>query len=313
MVFTIKTSIQEARKNVAHLKGDKLTTSIGDIWSIKKLLLLDYYIPTFKLICSPRNNFSEWYYADPFCGSGLFTFKDNDLKNEVYPGSALLGAFNASKSGYTDCILSDMDNKNTDALNQRLSNSKIHLNGKTYRVKPISFDVAVEEILRHRKFGTAILVFIDPEGYISIKWNLIEKLVKEVGVDIIFNFMTYTIALNASASKKNQGHEKNLDEFFGDDSWKQFLTTMSKDKLGEQLLAYYISRIQHVSGKNVIQIGVYRKGDTKLYDLLVITRSSAGTRVIETAKKIMDNATTEAINSEFKVQIKKQHALTDFG
>lgn len=313
MVFTIKTSIQNARKSVSHLKGDGLITSIGDIWSIKKLLLLDYYIPSFKLICSAKYHFDKWYYADPFCGSGLFTFKDADLENEIYSGSALLGAFSASKSDYTDCILSDIDPKNIDALNERLSKSKIHLNGKTYHGNPVSFDIAVENILKHKKFGTAILVFVDPKGYSPIKWCLMEKLVNEVGIDIVFNFMTYTIALNASASKKKQEHEKNLNEFFGDDGWKQFLTTMNKDNLGEQLLAYYITKIQKINKKNVIRIGVYREGDKKLYDLLVITRSGAGTKVIETAKRIMDNATTEAIYSEFQVQIKKQYRLSDFG
>jgi len=309
MIFSFQTSIAEARRNVAHLRGDGLKRSTGDIWSIKKLLLLDYYLPSFKLICSPKYNFKEWYYVDPFCGSGLFDFTDKSLKNEVYAGSALIGAINASKHDYTNCILSDTNKENIDALNRRIGASGIQLNSRTYQAQERGFEDTVNMVLRTKRFGMAMLIFVDPDGYVPIKWQLMERLVKEVGIDVIFNFMTYTIALNASASKTNHTHEKNLNEFFGDVMWKQHLTTMNKNNLGSKLLLYYISKIQIASGKNVIPIGVHREKGKKLYDLLVITRSGAGTKVIQTAKKIMDKATTESIHREFKVQSGIQKTL----
>lgn len=309
MVFSFQKSIAEARKNVAQIRSDGLKKSTGDIWSIKKLLVLDYYLPSFKLICSPRNNFKAWYYIDPFCGSGLFDFTDRSLKNEVYAGSALIGAINASKHDYTDCILSDTGKENIDALNQRIVSSKTQLNGKIYHAEVRGFQDTVNAVLRMKRFGMAMVVFVDPDGYVPIKWHLMERLVKEVGIDVIFNFMTYTIALNASASKKNPAHEKNLNEFFGDDLWKQHLTIINKNKLGSKLLSYYMSKINKASGKNVVSIGVHREKNKKLYDLLVITRSGAGARVIQTAKEIMNKATTEAIHTEFKVQSGIQKTL----
>jgi len=47
MTFSISNSIKTARETFAHLNNDGLTTSIGDVWSIKKILLLDYYMPSF--------------------------------------------------------------------------------------------------------------------------------------------------------------------------------------------------------------------------------------------------------------------------
>ena len=82
--------------------------------------------------------------------------------------------------------------------------------------------------------------------------------------------------------------------------------------MGNKLLKYYLERIKQFSGKNTIPIGVYKEGENKLYDLIVITRSGAGANVIKKAKAIMDNATTETIKKEFKVQARKQHALSDF-
>lgn len=311
MAFTIPNSIDQARKNFSFLKNDGFGTSIGDIWSIKKLLILDYYLPSFKTICSPKNNFREWYYIDPFCGSGLFSFKDKDLKTEVFPGSGLLGTYTSSKNDYTNCILSDKDPKVVKALNSRLTQSRLLLKGKSYKAEVLEFEDAVENILQVKKFGTAILVFLDPAGYTPIKWELMKRLLKPVGVDIILNFYTHRIAQNVSASKTKPENEKNLNEFFGDEEWKQFRTSINKQKLGNKLLKFYLDKIKNISGKNTIEIGVYKEGKNKLYDLIVITRSSAGARVIKKAQEIMNNATTKTIKSEFKVQIKKQKTLFD--
>lgn len=311
-MFTISKSIKNHRKNVISLKNDKLPTSIGDVWSIKKLLLLDYYLPAFKIICNPNNNFFKWYYADPFCGSGVFSFKDNDLKNEIFPGSGLIGPINAANLGYTGCILSEKNSSLVSALNNRLKKLRPLLNNQSYSAKDMDFEKAVFEILKVKKFGVGILVLIDPAGYVPIKWDLMEKLLKPVGIDIILNFYTHRIAQNASASKTGSEYEKNLDEFFGDTEWRKLRTGLNRYNLGNNLLKHYLEKIQKFCGKNTIPIGVFKDGDKKLYDLIVITRSSGGTSVIKQAKNIMDNATTEAIKSEFKVQSKVQHSLTDF-
>lgn len=311
MVFSFRDSIKNARETIQHLKNDSLPPSIGDIWSIKKVILLDYYLPEFKIICSPKNKFKEWIYADPFCGSGLFSFRDKDLKNHFFPGSALLGAVTASKCGYTDCVFSEKEQENIDNLNNRLKSSSHLMNGHTFVAKKLDFEQAIAKILEMKKFGVAILVLVDPAGYIPIKWNLMEKLMKEVGIDIIFNFYTHGIARNVSTSKSNVGIEKNLNEFFGDSNWKKFRDGKDEQKLGQNLLQYYMDKVHASCKKNAIPIGVYKKGKNKLYDLIVITRSPAGTRVIEHCKKIMDQTTTENIKKEFKVQIKVQSTLFD--
>lgn len=311
MAFTISNSIQKSRENIQHIKSDKLGKSIGNIWSIKKLLVLEYYLPSFKKICSPKNNFHEWIYADPFCGSGLFHLKkDPDFKNEFYPGSALVGTITAINNGFNDCLLFDKSVAYVKDLNQRLSNLKHLFNNKKIQAQEMTFEKSVPLILSKRvPYKTAILVFVDPAGYVPIKWKLMEKLYNEVGIDVILNFYTHRIAQNVSASKKNKTHEKNLNEFFGDAGWQKFRSPLEKQNLGSKLLDYYITKIRTVSKKNVIEIGVFNRGMNKLYDLIVITRSKAGADVIRLAQDIMHNATTKAIKSEFKVQLKKQETL----
>ena len=140
-----------------------------------------------------------------------------------------------------------------------------------------------------------------------------EKLIKQVGVDIIFNFYTHRIAQNVSATKKKPEHEQNLNEFFGDDGWKKIrdMKKLNSKGLGPKLLNCYLEKIQRISGKNTIDIGVYKQGDKKLYDLILITRSSGGASVMRQAKAVMESATTEVIKREFKAQLGSQSRLFD--
>ena len=308
--FSISESIINAQRNFKHIHNDGLKESIGNIWSIKKFLLLDYYMPVFIDIVS-KNNFKKFYYADPFCGSGKFAgFKDSILKKKSFPGSALIGALHASSLGYTDCIFSDIKQIYVDSLNIRLKNSKTVLKGISYNAKTMDFESAVNKILSLKGYQVAILVLIDPAAYVPIKWDLMIRLAKKVGIDIIFNFYTHRIAHNVSATKKNNKLEKNLNEFFGNDSWKEIRDgPRTSSSLGEKLLKFYSDRLGMVTNKKVIPIGVYRKGSSKLYDLVIITRSEAGAKVIKDAKKVMEKATTEAITREFKTQISSQTRL----
>ena len=56
------------------VKKDGEHVSPGQIWSIKKLLALDYYIASTHNIF--KKNFDNWYFVDTHCGSGLIGFED---------------------------------------------------------------------------------------------------------------------------------------------------------------------------------------------------------------------------------------------
>jgi len=232
----------------------------------------------------------------------LYTFYCIKTESEIF------------KLEYTGCIFSEKESKNVDALNTRLQESKDQLNNKEYSAQTLDFEKSVEKILEIREYQVAVLILIDPDGYAPIKWRLMEKLIKEVGIDIILNFYTHRIAQNVSASKKKPKHEKNINEFFGDERWKKVRDTRAnKNTLGEKLLDHYLSKVQRVSNKTAISIGVYKDGDNKLYDLILITRSTGGASVMRQAKKVMDDATTEAIKREFKVQAGSQSRLSEHG
>lgn len=306
MVYDITTNIARLREKTLHLQNDKLTTSDGGEWSIKKLLALDYYFPAFKTICSPKNKFNEWYYVDPFCGSGLIKLHEKEIQDEKFPGSSLVGAFAATENNYTDCILSDGKLQSINDLKVRIDNCKNQLSNRTFDVQNIEFEHAVAALEQKKRFGKAFLVFIDPTGYIPIKWSLMDRILKgKMGVvDLIFNFFTSAIAQNASAARTTGHQSQGLTEFFGDEGWKNRTTE-------DALLDYYCQKIASY-GKHVEVIGVYTEGKSRLYDLILATKSEGGENVIRDLKSIMERTTTKDIRTAYKVILKKQSTLPDF-
>lgn len=304
MVYDVTSNIEKLREKIIPIKNDQLTTSTGGEWSIKKLLALNYYMPAFKTICSPKHNFTEWYYVDPFCGSGLIKLKDKELKNERFPGSPFIGMFRAVEKGYTDCILSDKDSQYIADLKTRIENNKTQLKNRTFDVQDIEFEDAVSILEKKKEFGKAFLVFIDPKGYLPVKWSLMNRILQgnKGIIDLIFNFFTYSIAQNVSAAKTTKMQETGLTEFFGDEGWK------TKND-GDALLEYYCQKIASY-GKKVEVIGVYNEGKTRMYDLIFATRSGGGNKVIKDMKKIMEQTSTKAIRTAYKVIIGKQTQLT---
>jgi hypothetical protein len=64
-----KDKISKLYNQVSGWKNElEVTTPKHDIWSIKKLIILDSYIKPFVQILR-SNKFKAWYYVDPFCGS----------------------------------------------------------------------------------------------------------------------------------------------------------------------------------------------------------------------------------------------------
>src|SRR5438445_2687554 len=232
-----KDHIKYLYEKIQSLKNDKSKTSPGDIWSVKKLLVLDYYLAAFvRIIRSVKSNFKNWYYVDPFCGSGLISFKD-ELKDERFPGSPMVAALRAEELPFTDYLLSDIDENTIKALSKRLLTNKKLVGNRTYDPQVMDFATSVGTIEKKKQFGNAFLIFIDPNGYKEIRWDLMKRLLNIETADIIFTFITSFIALNRSKADGDLETAKSLDAFFGDDEWTNY-------RGGEELLALYRKKME---------------------------------------------------------------------
>lgn len=298
-----KTRIKTLVDKINDIKNDNLVVSPGEIWSIKKLLVLDYYVGAFVKIIR-NNKFKNWYYVDTHCGSGLIGFKERDLSNERFPGSPLVVALRSSEFPFTDYIFSDEDDKAVDALRQRLLKIKPLVGNLDYDPTVRKFEKTVELVESKKEFGTAFLVFVDPTGFNEIKWKLMERLLHIDTADIIFTFMTPFIAWNKENALTNESIKETLNEFFGNDSWQKYQD-------GNALAELYKKQMGQFK-KRTYLIPVYQTGERKLYDIIIATNSTGGGNVIDAAREIMDVTTTELFRDALKVVTGKTTDLTDY-
>lgn len=63
-------------EKIKGIKNDTPKTSPGNIWSIKKILVLDYYIAGFVKIIRNHPKFDRWFFVDTHCGTGLIKFEE---------------------------------------------------------------------------------------------------------------------------------------------------------------------------------------------------------------------------------------------
>jgi len=136
-----KNKIEELVNKITIIKNDGQPVSPGQIWSIKKLLVLDYYIGGSVNIF--KKYFANWFYVDTHCGSGLIGFKEAELINERFPGSPLIAALRNITSPFTDYFLSDNNSPAIAKLEQRLSNLRPSVGTVNYKPILRNFDDSV--------------------------------------------------------------------------------------------------------------------------------------------------------------------------
>ncbi len=284
---------------IVPIKNDNHPVSPGKIWSIKKLLALDYYIaashPIFK------KHFKKLSYVDTHCGSGVISFDDDLLNLEKFPGSPLIAALRNKDKPFSDYFFSDSSSESILALNQRLKQLKDNVGNRHYQPAIRNFTDTVQLISDKQEWGRAFLIFVDPTGFTELVWEDVKKLLLIEKADIFITFMSYSFALNRPHALPDTEHEKTFDSVFGNSDWKK-----CSDQ--EELLKLYLQQIGTIK-KYVDVIPVFRTGESKLYDLIFASNNSAGAgRIMTYTKKIMTNVTTDLIKDALKVVT---HKTTD--
>ncbi len=300
-----KTRITTLVDKIQSIKNDGLDVSYGEVWSIKKHLLLDYYVGAFvRIISSKRFNFKKWYYVDTHCGSGVIGFKEKTLSNERFPGSPLIVALRGSEFPFHEYVFSDIEQTSVDTLKRRLKALEPTIGKLNYSFNIIDFAKTVALVETKNQHGNAFLIFVDPTGFTEINWSLMERLLKIGTADIIFTFMTYGIAFNRSKAEGDPVTAQSFNEFFGNDNWKNYSD-------GGELAELYRKQMAKFKTHTAL-IPVYQTGERLLYHMIIATNSRGGANVFDSAKKVMDETTTELFRDALKVVTGKTKDLTDY-
>ena len=294
-----KQKLSEILDKTKAIRNDGLKPSPGDIWSIKKIMILDYLIDGFQPIFNKW--FKNFYYVDTHCGSGLIAFKQRILKEERFPGSAIISALRNPTKPFTDYFFSDIDSESISALNNRLKDLGAEVGKRSYVAEERDFDSTVKLIESYVKYGNAFFVFVDPTGFTEIHWSLMKRLLSVRTADIVFTFMTHVVARHRANVKPGNKFDNSLNVFYGNCEWR----TLTK---GFELMTLYRKQIEKYKDY-VYDIPFFQKGKVLSYNILVATNSKGASNIIESARKIA-NVKTETIDGCFKVVTKKIGDLT---
>jgi len=252
---------------VSPIKNDNGEVSPGKLWSLKKeIFLYEYIQPYVNIIRGKKSFFHNWFYFDPFCGSGLF---DLEVASQIvkFPGSPLMTYSRNSKFPFSDYYLADAKKKNLQSLETRM---KVLFPDNQLKYNNNDFSTSVQFFDNLDSKNDAVLAIIDPPGFSQIQWQDVIHALRFPAVDAFVTIMTSGIQRNIEQPDAYDS----LTNFFGSEGWVG---------LGhaEKIVDAYIDHIKSETGKHVERISIDMENQ-KLYDFLYITRN-------ETALRIMDD------------------------
>lgn len=270
-------------------------------WTPLKLILLNYALDVCTLVIRSNPIFKEKYFVDLFAGSGINKIKD---KKDFLIGSPFIASLNFLDD-YTEMIFCEQDPELFKALELRVKS----LNKKNLFTINCDCNTQINQIIpKINKKGVYSLFFIDPSNT-EFSWSSMSSLLN-IRTDIIFNFMCNQIRRTIGLFHEKGGGEKQLTEFFGDDSWKQWKSGDGD----EELVNIYIQNIIKVRPDAMVKlIKIHSEKHGFCYFLLFITSKTKGNnpwlKGIDKAKEEIESNSDKSIEMALDIIKKRQTTL----
>ncbi len=305
----VKEDLLSLREHVAHFDdGLEISTDKHDVWSIKKLLILRYYVPDFLKIIR-KYDYETIHYVDLFAGSGFIK-----IKEKLIPGTPLVPLLTSkeivtdnNKLFFDQYHLADVNGKYVEALTSRVNTLNVGLHTHI-TVEQQDFQTSVDEIFPkspsswNERKKNAYLVMLDPYGF-DVTWEHLSKILKSGAVDVIIYFPTRMISWN---QLKDQSAEK-LTKMYGNNDW---VTFSSEDEFVER----YCENIQKISvawkpmKTKTFEVNA---GKTK-YHLICVSRSNGALNIFSDMKTLFDSVNVKLLESVFDTSVLSKPGLDGF-
>lgn len=270
-------------------------------WTPLKLILLQYALDVCTLVIKNVSFINERYFIDLFAGSGLNKVMG---KKDFLIGSPFIASLNFGKN-YDEMIFCEKEPELFKALDSRVKS----LNRKNLAVLNCDCNSSISQITtKVNRRGVYSLFFVDPFNT-EFSWNSMASLLS-IRTDIIFNFMSNQIRRTVGLFHQKKLGEKQLTEFFGDDSWKQWKSGDGD----EELVKIYTQNIIKVRQDAVIkQIKIHSKKHGFCYFLLFITNKTKGDnpwlKGIDKAKDEIELNSDKSVEMALDIIKKRQSTL----
>lgn len=196
-------------------------------WSEIKLEIIKKYACAYTSIMKNQSWCKGYVYIDAFAGAGKHISRRT---GEMVPGSPLNAL--EVKPPFTEYFFIDLAEERADVfIELARENSNIH---------PYHGDcneVLVKDIFPMLGYDTfkRALCILDPYG-LHLKWETIKKAAELATIDIFINFPIMDMNRNvlfADFDKADPEDIKRMNDFWGDESWKDILYKEQKTLFGE--------------------------------------------------------------------------------
>ena len=277
-------------------------------WTPLKLVLLNYALDTCTtIIRNKKQLFKRMYCVDLFAGSGI-----NKLKGtkDFLIGSPFIATFKYGKD-YDLFYFCENDAKLCAALKKRLNT----VNQSNIQILSEDCMDCLDGILQvTNKPNNYAFFFVDP-FFLEFEWSAMKKVLhtqegKLIGRDILFTFMSGEIMRFVGLAKKGKSEGMKLNNFFGDDSWKNITTIESAVEL------YKNKILQEIPYTVVRTIKIKSKKHGFCYHLFFITNKTQGNtpwiKAIDRAKQEIEKNSDKSVEMALNIIKKRQAELANF-
>lgn len=186
---------------------------------------------------SMRNKF-KLVYLDVMAGPGRCKIEETD---EEFPGSPLV----ALDYDFSEYIFIEDDAESVNALKQRVNH---HAKASKIKIIPESWIDVVKSGRLKFDNSTLVVAFVDPTGISQTPLAAMKLLAKNPRIDLLVTIQyRLGIVWNAPQYRKSQSNDTALDNFLGDQSWREW-ENKEAGEFGRLAVEYFCDKFQKEEG-----------------------------------------------------------------
>lgn len=297
-----------------------------DLWSFKKLIILEYYIKIFLQIL--ENKEFKCFYIDFFAGSGASNLGESEWISLGSPILSLLKGVIPNKTKginnrFTKWFFVENDNSFYESLKLRVSKTckiieqdfkeKLSL-GKDIEIIQGDLNEKIDYIINKlrddfKDSRVAILAFIDPYKFSDLEWNSLKKLLESKYVDIIFTLPTSTFKRGFDSCRNK---EKYLSPSLRKLCENKPLSAIPEEKFSESYAKDIVEEVRRSICYYTKGIVVKNSNNVELYRVELFSHSQRAVEICEQKAKELQPLNYFSLETLFKQARGEQDSLNKY-
>jgi three-Cys-motif partner protein len=226
---------KNAPEGICKIKNasDGLPVRCVGLWAKDKYFYLRRY---FEIFTSAMKDRWKLYYIDLFAGCGKCRIREN---GEEIDGSALVSL--SAKYPFKKYIMVELDSEAVNALKKRVEKTPYK---DQVKIIPGDCNEKINEIIAEIPERSVSLAVVDPTG-LHIKFETLQKLTEDLRIDLIITFPE-GMDINRNLSKFIKQSHSILDDYIGDEGWRQLfpkhmkeINQLTSSHIEKSLIGYY--------------------------------------------------------------------------